>query len=137
MLSSQYMSEKISQSCKPNLDDVVPWSVAFCLGVKRILSTPSSTPAMCLKQPVELAGELCDHLPVQIYGFDPSMGPPGKGLFKVELFATPSDFSPLVEDPEAYNQEKARITGKVIELLETDFSGLCEDVEMSDATLHT
>ncbi len=65
------------------------------------------------------------------------MGTPGKGLFKVEVFATPLDFSPWVEDPEAYNQEKARITGRVIELLETDFSGLREDVEMSDAALHT
>lgn len=134
MLSGQYLSEKISQYCEPNPDDVVPWSVAVYLGVKRDLSSHPSALAMFLEKPVELAGELCDHLHMQIYGFDSSMAPPGNGVIKVELFAKPSHFSPLVDDPEAYNQEKARIAERVIELLETQFSALREDVEVSDVT---
>jgi phytoene dehydrogenase-like protein len=75
---------------------------------------------------------------MQIYGFDTSMAPAGKGVIKVELFSKPSYFSRLYHDKTAYQAEKNKITEQVIPLLERQFPGLREDIEVIDvATLHT
>lgn len=140
MLSGRYMNEKISKYCEPNPDDVVPWSVSVYLGVKRDLSSYPCALVMFLDEPEVIAGLSCDHLSMQIYGFDPSMAPPGKGVIKVELFSRPSYFSRLYDDDgeDAYQAEKDRIANQVITLLEHQFPGLREDVEVVDVTtLHT
>jgi phytoene dehydrogenase-like protein len=85
-----------------------------------------------------IAGTNCQQLDLQVYGFDPSLAPPGKGVIKVELFAKPSYFSRLYPDQAAYKDEKDRIANQVIALLEPQFPGLQEDIEVIDvSTLHT
>jgi len=85
-----------------------------------------------------IGGYACDHLHMQIYGFDTSMAPAGKGVIKVELFGKPSHFSQLYHDQAAYEAEKDKIAEQVITLLENQFPGLREDVEVVDvSTLHT
>lgn len=138
MLSGRYMNEKISRYCEPNPDDEVPWSVIVFLGVKRDLSSYPSALLMFLDQPGVIAGHTCDHLDMQIYGFDPTMAPAGKGVIKVELFSRPSYFSRLYDDRAAYQAEKDKIAQQVITLLENQFPGLREDIEVIDViTLHT
>jgi phytoene dehydrogenase-like protein len=93
---------------------------------------------MFLDQPATIGGHTCDHLDIQIYGFDTSMAPPGKGVIKVELFGRPSHFSRLANDKAAYKAEKDRIAAQVIALLDNQFPGLEEDVEVVDvSTLQT
>ena len=87
------MNRKVARYCEPFPEDKdVAFAVQVCLGVKRDLSSYPSSLIMFLDQPVTIGGHTCDHLDMQLYGFDTSMAPAGKGVFKVELFGKPSDF---------------------------------------------
>ena len=138
MLSGRYVDKKISQYCEYNPDKECPFSVMIFLGVKRDLSSYPSALIMFLDKPEVIGGHTCNHLNMQIYGFDTSMAPAGKGVIKVELFGRPSYFSRLYHDKAAYHAEKNRIAEQVIPLLEKQFPGLREDIEIIDvSTLHT
>ncbi|MCP4540021.1 MAG: NAD(P)/FAD-dependent oxidoreductase [Chloroflexi bacterium] len=139
MLDGQYMNKKVAKYCEPYPEDNdVPSSVLVCLGVKRDLSSYPSALIMFLDQPEIIGGHNCDHLHMQIYGFDTSMAPAGKGVIKVELFGKPSYFSRLCNDKAAYQAEKNKIAEQVITLLENQFPGLGEDIEVVDvSTLQT
>jgi phytoene dehydrogenase-like protein len=139
MLGGQYINRKVSRYCKPYSDDNdVPWSVLVCLGVKRDLSKYPSSLIMFLEQPEIIAGKTIHHLHMQIYGFDKSMASEGKGVIKVELFCKPSHFSRFYNDKASYKAEKSKIAEQVITLLEKQFSGIREDIEVIEtATLHT
>jgi phytoene dehydrogenase-like protein len=109
-----------------------------CLGVKRDLSSYPSGLIMFLEKPEIIGGHECEHLHMQLFGFDDRMAPAGKGVIKVELFGKPSYFSRLGGDLAAYQAAKQEIAGKVITLLERRFPGLREDIEIEDvATLQT
>ena len=138
MLGSRYMDEKISKYCEPNPDTDVALALMVFLGVKRDLSSYPSALIMFLEKDEVIAGHTCDHLNMQIYGYDPSMAPAGKGVVKVELFTRPSYFSGLYRDKAAYRAEKNKIAEQVITLLEKQFPGLREDIEVIDVvTLET
>ncbi len=75
---------------------------------------------------------------MQIFGFDSSMAPAGKGVIKVELSCKPSYFSNLSSNKTAYNAEKDKLAEQVITLLDNQFPGLRDDIEVVDvATLTT
>jgi phytoene dehydrogenase-like protein len=139
LLGGQYMNKNVAKYCEPNPDDNdVPFAVFVCLGVKRDLSSYPSSLIMFLDQPVTIGGHTCDHLQMQIFGFDTSMAPVGKGVIKVELFGKPSHFTQLQNDKAAYKVEKNRIAEQVITLLDNPFPGIREDVEVVDvSTLQT
>jgi phytoene dehydrogenase-like protein len=139
MLGGRYMNKKVARYCKPySEDDEIFSSVIVFLGVKRDLSSFPSSLIMFLDQPEIICGHSCDHLPMQIYGFDNSMAPDGKGVIKVELFSKPSYFSELYNDKTLYKAVKDKIAEQVITLLEKQFPGLRGDVEVIDvSTLHT
>ena len=138
MLSGRYIDGKIAKYCETNPEKECAFSVMIFLGVKRDLSSYPSALIVFLEKPEVIGGHPCDHLYMQIFGFDPSMAPAGKGVIKVELLTKPSYFSRLYADKAAYRAEKNRIAGHVIALLEKRFPGLREDVEVIDvSTLHT
>jgi phytoene dehydrogenase-like protein len=138
MLSGQYINEKLSKYCEIDPDKESPFAVQVFLGVKRDLSSYPSSFIMFLDEPTVIAGHTCDQLDMQIYGFDTSMAPAGKGVIKVGLFSRPSYFSRLLDDKIAYQTEKDKIAEQVITLLGKQFPGLREDIEVIDvATLHT
>ncbi|NLI12045.1 MAG: hypothetical protein GX425_05345 [Peptococcaceae bacterium] len=64
---------------------------------------------MLLEQPVEIAGHVNESLEMQIYGFDKSMAPEGKGVIKVELVSSYSYWKKLYRDRALYEEEKARV----------------------------
>jgi phytoene dehydrogenase-like protein len=139
MLRGQYMNKKVAKYCEPYPEDGdVLFSVLVFLGVNRDLSSYPSSLILFLEQPETVGGHTCDHLQMQMYGFDASMAPAGKGVIKVELCSKPSHFSRLYDDKAAYQAEKERIAEHVIALLEEQFPGLREEIEVVDvATLHT
>lgn len=139
LLGGRYMNGRVSRYCEPFSEDggVSP-AVLVCLGVKRDLSAYPSALILFLERPEEIGGHTCEHLHMQIYGFDPSLAPAGKGIIKVELFGKPSYFSRLCADPAAYQAAKDRIAEQVIALLEKPFPGLRADLEVVDvSTLRT
>ncbi len=135
MLNGRYMSKKISKYCKPNpLDKEVSQAMQVFLGVKRDLSSYPSSLIMFLDKPEIIVGRERDHLDMQIYGFDTSMATAGKGVIKVELSVTPSYFSKLNNDNTGYVEEKNKVADQVISLLEKQFPGLRNDIEVIDIT---
>jgi phytoene dehydrogenase-like protein len=69
----------------------------------------------------------------QLYGFDKSMAPAGKGTIKVELPSSYSYWKQLYDgDREKYKQEKQKVAEQVIEILERHFRGIKNQVEIID-----
>jgi phytoene dehydrogenase-like protein len=139
MLGGKYMNRKVARYCEPYPENIeVPFCVQVCLGVNRDLSVYPSALIMFLDNPTVICGHTCDHLDMQIYGFDPSLAPVGKGVIKVELFGKLSYFSRIYQDKAAYRAEKNKIAEQVICLLEKQFLDLRQDIEVIDVTtLHT
>lgn len=138
MLSGQFTNKKINQLCRVDQDEEIPFSIMLFLGVKRDLSSYPSALLMFLKEEQIIAGHNTDHVDMQIYGYDKSMAPAGKGVIKVELFSKASYFLPFIKDKKAYKKEKDRLAKQIIELLEQQFPNLKDDVEVFDlCTIHS
>lgn len=139
MLDGKYINKKILRNCEPNPEDRdLSQSVQIFLGVNRDLSSYPSSLILFLDKLETIGGHTCDHLDLQIYGFDSSMAPEGKGIIKIELFIKPSHFTNLFNNKNAYKAEKNKIAEQVINLLENQFPEIRKDIEVIDvSTLHT
>jgi phytoene dehydrogenase-like protein len=102
------------------------------LGVARDLAGEPPAIVLLLPQPVEIAGRTYGRLSVELFGFDPSMAPPGKGVLKVMLKTSYAYWRQLREDPERYRAEKERVADLVLDQLEPRFPGLRGQVEVVD-----
>jgi phytoene dehydrogenase-like protein len=137
MLDGKYINETVRSYCAPASDET-PFAVDVLLGVNRDLSREPSSLIMLLGQPVTIAGHKYDSIEAQIYGFDKSLAPAGKGTIKVELTASYAYWKKLYEDREKYKEEKQSIAEQVVEILEGRFPGIKEQVDVMDvATLMT
>jgi phytoene dehydrogenase-like protein len=82
---------------------------------------------------VTIANHKYDSIEAQLYGFDKSMAPTGKGTIKVELWASYSYWKQLYNtNREKYKQEKQNVAEQVIEILDRQFNGIKEQVEVID-----
>jgi phytoene dehydrogenase-like protein len=132
LLGEKHNTSKLINYIKP-LSDETNWAFHVFLGVNRDLSKEPSSLHVMLNKPVEIAGHTCNHLEMQMYGFDKSMAPEGKGMIKVELFSTWDYCKKLGENKQAYEAEKTAIAQKVIEILDsTYFKGLKDQIEVVD-----
>jgi phytoene dehydrogenase-like protein len=102
------------------------------LGVARDLSNETSALVMLLEQPAEIAGHVNESLEMQIYGFDKTMAPEGKGVIKVELVSGYSYWKKLYRDRTLYGEEKEKVAETVVGLLEKRFPGIKNQVEVVD-----
>lgn len=132
LLENKFTNEKMVGYVQP-LTNATNWAFHVFLGVNRDLSNEPSSLHVLLEQPVTIAGHTCKHLEMQMYGFDKSMAPAGKGVIKVELFSTWEYCENLGKNKENYEAEKRNIAETVIEILNsTYFPGLQEQVEVVD-----
>lgn len=107
----------------------------FSLGVNRDLSREPSSLVLLLEQPVTIANHKYESIEAQLYGFDTSMAPPGKGTIKVELTASYAYWKKLYnDDREKYKQEKQKVAEQVIEILDRHFPGIKNQVEVIDVS---
>ncbi|MDD5168259.1 MAG: NAD(P)/FAD-dependent oxidoreductase [Syntrophales bacterium] len=137
MLGGKYTSPLIS-AYNADPPDESTMAVQVFLGVNRDLSREPSALIMLLDKPVTIAGHEHESLELQIYGFDPSMAPSGKGTIKVELTSKYSFWQKLHADIQAYKAEKSTVAEQVIEILENHFKGIGSQIEVTDvATLIT
>lgn len=138
LLSGRYVNQKISQYCEPGpADQEIGSAVMVFLGVNRDLASYPSALIVFLAQPERIGGQVRTYLSLQLYGFDTSMAPPGKGVIKIELHGQPAYF-PDDHDQAAYQAKKNQIAEQVITALDKQFPGLREDVEVVDVvTLRT
>jgi len=131
MLDGKFVDEKVRKACAEP-PDTTAWSVHVYLGVKRDLSAEPSAMIMLLDEPVEIANHKCETLEMQIFGFDKTMAPEGKGVIKAELFSDYPFWKALAGDRVRYEEEKARAAERTIRVLERRFPGLRADVETID-----
>jgi phytoene dehydrogenase-like protein len=131
MLEGKYLNEKVRAECTEPPDETA-WSAHVFLGVRRDLSAEPSAMIMLLDKPATIAGHSADTLEMQIYGFDKTMAPAGKGIIKAELFAKYSHWKALAADKQRYEDEKQRVAGQVLDVLERRFPGIRNEVETVD-----
>lgn len=132
LLDGQYTDARIREWCAEP-DDETNWAVHVFLGVDRDLSSEPSAMVQLLDQPVRVAGQTADSIEMQMFGFDPTMAPEGKGTIKVELFSKYSYWKELYQDRPRYDEEKEKVASTVIEILErTHFPGITAQVEVVD-----
>lgn len=131
LLDGRCMNKKIRAYCAEPPDET-NWSAHVFLGVNRDLSSEPSAMVMLLDNPETIAGHECDSLEMQIYGFDKTMAPPGKGVIKVELVSKYSRWKALAADRQKYEEEKQHITAQVLDLLERRYAGIKSQVEAVD-----
>jgi phytoene dehydrogenase-like protein len=131
LLEGKYINAKIRRYCAEPPDET-NWSAHVFLGVNRDLSAEPSALVMLLDQPATISGHKCDSLEMQIYGFDKTMAPPGKGVIKVELVSKYSYWKALAADRQKYEDEKQRVAEQVIAILERHFPGIKGQVETVD-----
>lgn len=132
MLDGKYMNDAVRSYCAPNQDET-PFAVDVFLGLNRDLSGEPSSLVLLLDQPVSIANHTYESFEAQLYGFDKTMAPAGKGTIKVELAASYAYWKQLYEtDREGYKQEKQRVAEQVIEILESRFPGIAGQVEIID-----
>jgi len=138
MLEGQFEDDAVRKLCQP-ANDEMPFAVQVFLGVNRDLSREPNSMIFLLGAPVTLANHECREMELQLYGFDPSMAPAGKGVIKVELSSRYSYWKRRGADHEAYAAAKQELADRVIDVLEHRyFPGLRRQVEVSDvATLLT
>jgi phytoene dehydrogenase-like protein len=134
MLDGRYMNEVVRGACAP-ISDETPFAVDVFLGVDRDLSGEPSSLVLLLDRPVTIAGHEYESLEVQLYGFDGTMAPAGKGTLKVELTASYAYWKRLYDgDREGYKREKQKVAEQVIEILEGHFRGIKNQVEVTDVS---
>jgi phytoene dehydrogenase-like protein len=138
MLDGKYINETVRGYCAP-MSDETPFAIDVFLGVNRDLSREPSSLVMLLGQPVTMANHKYESIEAQLYGFDKTMAPAGKGTIKVELPASYAYWKKLYnDDREKYREEKQRVAEGVIGILESHFPGIKDQVEVIDvATLMT
>ena len=130
LLAGRYADERLRALYALPLDESGGLQVS--LGVRRDLSQELHTIGLLLEQPVTMADRAYDYLPLQLFGLDPSMAPPGKGTIKVELPTRYSYWRALYQDREQYAAEKQSVAETVIGQLEPRFPGLKGQVEAVD-----
>lgn len=129
MLDGRFMDDRLRGYCAEP-EDETNWAVHVFLGVNRDLSNEPSSLIQLLEQPVTIAGHELDSLEMQIYGFDKSMAPKGKGVIKVELVSSYSYWKKL--NRAEYEAEKEKVAQQVLEILEMHFHGITNQVEVKD-----
>jgi phytoene dehydrogenase-like protein len=131
LLGGRYLNDKIHCYCAEPPDET-HYSVHVFLGVNRDLSAEPSAMIMLFDRPVTIAEHACDSLEMQIYGFDKTMAPAGKGVIKVEIISKYSTWKALAADKQRYEEEKQRIADQVIGILERRWPGIRGQVEVVD-----
>jgi phytoene dehydrogenase-like protein len=131
LLDGRYTDERIRAAYSVPVDEVV-MGLHVSLGVARDLSGEPPAIVLLLPQPVEIAGRTYERLSLELFGFDPSMAPPDKGVLKVVLKTSYAYWQELHRDPERYRAEKERVVAIVLDQLEPRFPGLRGEVEVTD-----
>jgi phytoene dehydrogenase-like protein len=131
LLDGRYLDKRM-QAVARTPHDEVSMGLHVSLGVDRDLSGEPPAIVLLLPEPVEIAGRAYDRLSLELFGFDPSLAPPGKGVLKVVLKTSYSYWRELRRDPKRYLAEKGQVADLVLDRLEPRFPGLRGQVEVID-----
>jgi phytoene dehydrogenase-like protein len=133
MLEGKYINEKVKEPYEKW--PIFPPLIFVGLGINRSFENEPKTVSGIgyrLRQPVEIAGEMRDFLPVHLFNHDPSLAPKGKTSMAVMLNSNYEYWKDLAKDQASYEEKKGQIGRTVVSLLEQRFPGIGEQIEMVD-----
>ena len=131
LLDEEYIDDKTSaRFARP--DDKMTMGIHVSLGVNRDLSREPSSLVLLRDNPVILADQTLDRIPVRLYGFDPSLAPSGKSVIKLLLNTSYAYWKNLAEDRIRYDEAKGKLLEDAIAALEPRFPGLGRQIEVTD-----
>lgn len=91
-----------------------------------------------LQKPLKILGQETDGMHLRIFNYDSSLAPPGCTVLQVMLETQYDGWMELQKDAAAYDQEKDRIAGEVLQIIEDLFPGTKDSIEVTDvATPYT
>jgi len=79
-----------------------------------------------------LADRVLDRVSVELYGFDPTLAPAGKGMIKVVLNTSYAFWEQLAEDRGRHKEAKDELAERVIRILEPRYPGIGGQIEAID-----
>jgi phytoene dehydrogenase-like protein len=129
MLDGRYTSELI-RTFYANPPKQQEMALHISLGVARDLPGEPHMLVLWLPEPVEIAGQVCDRLDIELFAFAPETAPAGRTA--VQVVATTSYDYWKARPPEAYRAEKERVAETIIACLDRRFPGLRAQVEVTD-----
>ncbi len=131
LLEGRFLDDKLRAAfAKPTDKATMGLHVQF--GLARDLSQEAHAIVLFLPEPVEIAGERRDRLDLELFGFDPSLAPAGKGVLKAVFDTSWSYWRQLAVDRTRYVAEKERIAATVLAALERRFPGIASQAEVAD-----
>jgi phytoene dehydrogenase-like protein len=131
LLGGKYRDDRLQASFARPQDEMI-MGVHVSFGLARDLSPEPHAMVLWLPKPVHLADRVRDRLDLELFGFDPSLAPPGKGVLRVLLDTKWSHWAELGPDRERYRAEKERLAEEILRLLEPRFPGITGQVEAWD-----
>jgi len=131
LLGGDYLNDRLRATFARPQDEMV-MGLHVSLGVARDLSGEPHAMVLWLPEPVKLADRSRDRLDLELFGFDPSLAPPGKGVLKLLLDTKWSYWAELGRDRDRYQAEKEHLVESVLRLLEPRFPGITGQVEVWD-----
>jgi phytoene dehydrogenase-like protein len=131
LLDGRYVDDRIRAAYSTPVDEV-GMGIHVSLGVARDLTAEPPALVLLLPRPVEIADRTYERLGLELFGFDPSMAPPGKGVIKVLLKTSYGYWQELRQNSARYRAEKERVAATVLEQLAPRFPGLRDQVEVVD-----
>jgi phytoene dehydrogenase-like protein len=131
LLDGRYLDDRIRAAYSTPVDEVT-MGIHVSFGVARDLASEPPALVLLLPRPVGIAGRTYERLGLEMFGFDPSMAPPGKGVIKVLLKTSYGFWRQLRQNPERYRAEKEQVAAAVLDQLEPRFPGLRSQVEVVD-----
>ena len=113
-------------------EDHMMMGLHVSLGVARELIDEPQALVLLQEAPVQLADQTLDRIPIELYGFDPTLAPEGNSMIKVMLNTSYAYWEQLAADSAQYGEAKDRLAEDVIRALEPRFPGIGAQIEAID-----
>jgi len=131
MLGGRYADDKIRWQFTVPQDNMI-MGIHVSFGISRDLSKEPRALVLFLNKPTRIADREHTKLDVELYGYDPSLSPRGKGVLKVLLNTSYSFWKELYNNHQKYDAEKQKVAHTVLANLEKRFPGIKDEVEITD-----
>ena len=113
-------------------EDEMMMGLQVSLGVARALNDEPQALVLFQEKPVQLADRVLERVPVELYGFDPTLAPNGKSVIRVVLTTSYAYWKDLAKDRRRYMEAKEKVADRVIDILEPRFPGIRGQVDVID-----
>lgn len=134
MLDSKYVNDKIRAyyAQPPSFPGLNKMDLQVSLGVNRDISNEPPAMACLLEKPVTIADRDVNFLEVELFSYDPSLAPTGKGVVKVAMDTSYAYWKELSKERGLYEAEKEKVASIVIDELNKFIPGINDQVEIVD-----